>query len=214
MNMGKEFIELFEDWADSYDESVTGHDLEYKAVFEHYDLILSIVANRSFGHVIEFGPGTGNLTEKLLSKGLQVTAFEPSPSMRKKAIEKLGDRAEIKEGDFQSFHTEKDVQTIVSTYAFHHLTDEEKAEAIAAYGKLLQPGGKIVFADTMYESVEAYKQAIEKAKEQNFYNLAEDLEREYYTTIPVLKRVMEDNHFSVHFERVNDFVWIMEGIKS
>ncbi|TKC20000.1 class I SAM-dependent DNA methyltransferase [Robertmurraya kyonggiensis] len=211
--MGKEFIELFEDWADSYDESVTGHDLEYKAVFEHYDLILSIVANRSFGHVIEFGPGTGNLTEKLLNKGLQVTAFEPSRSMRKKAIEKLGDRAQIKEGDFQSFETEEDIQTIVSTYAFHHLTDEEKAEAIDAYGKLLQPGGKIVFADTMYESVEAYKRAIEKAKKQNFNNLAEDLEREYYTTIPVLKKMMEDNNFSVHFEQVNDFVWIMEGIK-
>lgn len=211
--VGKEFVELFEDWADFYDNSVTGHDLEYKAVFDRYELILSEVAKRAFGHVIEFGPGTGNLTEKLLNRGLTVTAFEPSSSMRKKALEKLGDRAEIKEGDFQSFVREKDVQTIVSTYAFHHLTDEEKAEVIAAYGKLLQPGGKIVFADTMYESVEAYNQAIVKAREQNFHNLAEDLEREYYTTIPVLTTIMKANNFSVHFERQNEFVWIMEGIK-
>lgn len=212
--MGKEFIELFEQWADSYDESVTGHDIEYKEVFKHYELILEEIAKRSYGHVLEFGPGTGNLTEQLLKKGLTVTAFEPSPSMRKIALQKLGERAELKDGDFLNFNVSTDVHTIVSSYAFHHLTDEEKEEAIGSYSNILQSGGKIVFADTMYESVEAYKRAILDAKEKGFHNLAEDLEREYYTTIPVLKKIMNENQFSVTFEKINDFVWIMEGIKS
>ncbi|MGG0716393.1 methyltransferase domain-containing protein [Robertmurraya massiliosenegalensis] len=212
--MGKEFLELFEQWADHYDDTVTGHDLEYKEVFKHYEKILSEVAERTLGHVIEFGPGTGNLTEELLKRGRTVTAFEPSPAMRKLAIEKLGNRAEIKEGDFLEFEPETDTQSIVSSYAFHHLTDKEKAEAIAAYGNILSPGGKIVFADTMYESVEAYKRAIMDAKEKAFHNLAEDLEREYYTTIPILKEMMEANGFTVSFERINDFVWIMEATKN
>lgn len=211
--MGKEFIEIFEDWADSYDESVTGHDIEYRLVFEHYDRILSEVANRSFGHVVEFGPGTGNLTEQLLNRGLTVTAFEPSPSMRKLALKKVGNKAEIKAGDFLSFEAMDNIGTIVSSYAFHHLTDKEKEEAIGSYSNLLQNGGKIVFADTMYKSVEAYKRAILDAKEQGFHNLAEDLEREYYTTIPFLTTIMETYNFSVSFEQFNDFVWIMEGIK-
>lgn len=213
--MGKEFIELFENWADSYDDSVTGHDIEYKAVFQDYEKILSEVALRSFGHVVEFGPGTGNLSQQLLKRGLTVTAFEPSPSMRRLAAEKLLDRndIEILEGDFLSFHVDKQIQTFVSSYAFHHLTDEEKAEAIGTYSNLLQSDGKIVFADTMYESAESYKKAILDAKSAGFYNLAEDLEREYYTTIPILTKMMEENHFSVRFERLNDFVWIMEGTK-
>lgn len=211
--MGKEFIEIFEDWADSYDESVTGHDIEYRLVFEHYDRILSEVANRSFGHVVEFGPGTGNLTEQLLNRGLTVTAFEPSPSMRKLALKKVGNKAEIRAGDFLSFEAMDNIGTIVSSYAFHHLTDKEKEEAIGSYSNLLQNGGKIVFADTMYKSVEAYKRAILDAKEQGFHNLAEDLEREYYTTIPFLTTTMETYNFSVSFEQFNDFVWIMEGIK-
>lgn len=211
--MGKEFIEIFEDWADSYDESVTGHDIEYRLVFEHYDRILSEVANRSFGHVVEFGPGTGNLTEQLLNRGLTVTAFEPSPSMRKLALKKVGNKAEIRAGDFLSFEAMDNIGTIVSSYAFHHLTDKEKEEAIGSYSNLLQNGGKIVFADTMYKSVEAYKRAILDAKEQGFHNLAEDLEREYYTTIPFLTTIMETYNFSVSFEQFNDFVWIMEGIK-
>lgn len=211
--MGKEFLELFEQWADHYDHTVTGHDLEYKEVFKHYEKILSEVAKRTYGHVIEFGPGTGNLTEELLKRGRTVTAFEPSPAMRKRAKEKLGNRAAIKEGDFLEFERATSIQSIVSSYAFHHLTDKEKAEAIATYGNILHPGGKIVFADTMYESVEAYKRAIMDAKEKGFHNLAEDLEREYYTTIPILKEMMEANGFTVSFEKINDFVWIMEATK-
>lgn len=212
-NMGKEFVELFEEWADTYDETVTGHDIEYKAVFDKYETILTEVAKRSIGHVLEFGPGTGNLTEQILNQGLTVTAVEPSPAMRKKMTDKLKNRARVTDGDFINFDTEENFQTVVSTYAFHHLTDEEKAVAIAAYGNLLGRDGKIVFADTMYESVEAYNEAIKDATEKGFHNLAEDLQREYYTTIPVLRKIMEENNFSVTFERINDFVWIMEGIK-
>ncbi|MBU8879481.1 methyltransferase domain-containing protein [Bacillus sp. FJAT-29790] len=211
--MGKEFVELFEKWAETYDNSVTGHDLEYKDVFLHYEQLLQEVADRSFGHVLEFGPGTGNLTAKLLKNGLQVTAAEPSSSMREIAINKLGDQADIIDGDFFNYPLHRPIDTIVSTYAFHHLTDEEKAAAIANYGNILAIGGKIVFADTMYESVEAHKKAITDALEKGFQNLAEDLQREYYTTIPFLRGIMEQNGFEVKFERWNEFVWIMEGVK-
>ncbi|MED3571531.1 class I SAM-dependent DNA methyltransferase [Cytobacillus praedii] len=212
--MGMEFIELFEEWADTYDESVTGNDIEYKEVFKHYDQLLQKVADRSFGHVLEFGPGTGNLTIKMIEKGLKVTGVEPSPSMRKIANQKLANKAVIVDGDFLSFSLDQPIDTFVSSYAFHHLTDEEKETAIAKYGNLLASGGKIVFADTMYESAKSYKSAIEKAMENGFHNLAEDLQREYYTTIPFLKGVLERNGFTPRFEQCNEFVWIMEGVKN
>lgn len=67
--MGREFISLFENWADSYDDTVVGHDLQYKEVFRNYDGILDDVVKRSGHQVIEFGVGTGNLTAKLLAAG-------------------------------------------------------------------------------------------------------------------------------------------------
>lgn len=211
--MGKEFIELFDKWADTYDSSVVGHDPEYKDVFLHYDQILTEVTNRAQGTVLEFGPGTGNLTLRLAEKGLKVIAVEPSPAMRKQAEVKLGSKALILEGDFFNYPTNLAYNTMVSTYAFHHLTDKEKAEAIASYGNRLAHGGKIVFADTMYESAEAYKEAISTALSKGFKNLAEDLQREYYTTIPVLKDILEKNGFTASFQRCNDFVWLMTGEK-
>ncbi|MFT8320193.1 MAG: methyltransferase domain-containing protein [Bacillus sp. (in: firmicutes)] len=210
--MGKEFIELFEQWADTYDESLT-NDREYKEVFRHYEEILQEVADRSFGHIVEFGPGTGNLTLKLIDKGFSVTAIEPSPAMRKLAKEKIGDKTIIKDGDFLQFELNETPDTFVSTYAFHHLTDKEKKDAIIQYSNYLPIDGKIVFADTMFESKEDYHQAIDNAVKLGFHHLAEDLKREYYTTIPVLTNILQEQGFTVAFKRFNDFVWIMEGVK-
>jgi putative AdoMet-dependent methyltransferase len=211
--MGREFLDLFEQWADYYDETVVGQDEEYKEVFIHYDRILDEVASRSIGHVVEFGVGTGNLTAKLLNRGLEVTGIEPSSAMRSVANEKLGNRLEVVDGDFIHFPHVKKVDTFVSTYAFHHLTDTEKEQAIEKYGNLLASGGKIVFADTMYESEEAYKRAISDALSKGFLNLATDLQTEYYTTIPILKNILERYGFSVTFDKCNDFVWILEAEK-
>lgn len=211
--MGLEFLDVFEHWAVSYDESVSGHNREYKAVFTGYEQILEAVTVLSKGNVLEFGVGTGNLTKKLIDSGLKVTGIEPSVPMRGIAEAKLGTKAKILDGDFLHFPEIIYIDTIVSTYAFHHLTDEEKDEAMAKYGKLLSKGGRIVFADTMFESVEDYKNAIVKAREEGFHNLAKDLETEYYTTIPILTRILEKSGFTVSFKRFNDFVWLMEGEK-
>jgi putative AdoMet-dependent methyltransferase len=212
-DLGLEFLDVFEQWAESYDDSVDGHNREYKEVFEGYEQILEAVAECSMGHVVEFGVGTGNLTKKLLDKSLNVTGIEPSVPMRKIARTKLGLKVRILDGDFLNFPEIINIDTIVSTYAFHHLTDKEKDEAIAKYGKLLSKGGRIVFADTMFESVEDYNNAIVKAREHGFHNLAKDLETEYYTTIPILKSILEKSGFTVRFKRCNHFVWLMEGEK-
>ncbi len=211
--MGREFLDLFQDWADSYDDSVEGKDIEYKEVFSNYEGILDAVAEKSFGTVLEFGPGTGNLTNKLLSRGLAVIPVEPSPEMRAIGKQKIGDRAEFRDGDFLEFQIEESIDTIVSTYAFHHLTDEEKSIAIEKYSNLLSMGGKIVFADTMFETERHFKGIIQASKDKGFLNLAEDLEREYYTTIPVLEGILQDHGFSVTFTKQNAFVWLMEAEK-
>lgn len=64
--MGTEFNGLFDEWAHTYDSFVQGEDIQYKEVFAHYEDILEDVVNKSFGNVLEFGVGTGNLTNKLL----------------------------------------------------------------------------------------------------------------------------------------------------
>ncbi|CAM4137912.1 SAM-dependent methyltransferase [Bacillus manliponensis] len=211
--MGTEFNELFDEWAHTYDSFVQGEDVQYKEVFAHYEEILENVVTKSFGHVLEFGVGTGNLTNTLLQAGRTVYGIEPSQEMRAIAKQKLPKEVSITTGDFLNFIAPPKVDTIVSTYAFHHLTDKEKEVAIGKYSQLLNKGGKIVFADTIFADKDAYEETIQHAKERGFHNLANDLQTEYYTVIPVMQSIFENNGFYVTFKRMNHYVWVMEATK-
>lgn len=211
--MGREFIELFDEWAESYDNTVVGHDEEYKEVFEGYDDILEEVASKVNGTVIEFGVGTGNLSKKLLDKGNKVIGIEPSKEMRAIATQKLP-QLSIHDGDFLTLPAfDEKIDGIVCTWAFHHLTDEEKNIAIEKYSALLETGGKIVFADTVYENAEAKRAIIEVAEAKGFKNLVDDLNREYYTMVDVLQKQFTDHGFYVSFKQLNKFVWLIEAEK-
>ena len=104
--MGTEFNGLFDEWAHTYDSFVQGEDIQYKEVFAHYEDILEDVVNKSFGNVLEFGVGTGNLTNKLLLAGRTVYGIEPSREMRMIAKEKLPKEFSITDGDFLSFEVQ------------------------------------------------------------------------------------------------------------
>ncbi|WP_035390943.1 class I SAM-dependent DNA methyltransferase [Bacillus sp. UNC125MFCrub1.1] len=211
--MGREFLSLFDHWAESYDATVSGHDEQYKEVFRRYPAILKEITRRAGQHVIEFGSGTGNLTAALLQADKKVFGVEPSEAMKKAALQK-GIPNVFHDGDFLSFPAPPfEPDTIVSSYAFHHLTDEEKKQAIHTYGNILPSGGKIVFADTMFQNQAAHQAATNKAKAAGFDQLAEDLETEYYPSIGVLKQIFEEEGFSTSFHQMNDFVWIVEAKK-
>lgn len=211
--MGREFIEMFDEWADTYDLTVKGDDEEYKEVFENYDHILEEVARRAEGTVVEFGVGTGNLTKHLLKRNLKVYGIEPSARMRGKAKHKFP-HLELYEGDFLNFPLlDRRVDTIVSSYAFHHLTDEEKDRAIALYGQWLPEGGKIIFADTLFENESEKRNILDRVKQQGYSRLLHDLETEYYPLKATLADLYAKNGFTVQFTPLNRYVWLTEAEK-
>jgi putative AdoMet-dependent methyltransferase len=204
---------LFDRWASTYDETVYGGNGEYVEVFAGYDQILQSVAERTSGTVLEFGVGTGNLTAKLVALGRRVLGVEPSLEMRKLARHRFAD-VPIYDGDFLHFQVPvQQVDSIVSTYAFHHLTDEEKQVAGRRFNALLPTGGKVIFADTVFVDEDAKQNAISRAKLEGRPNLAQDLATEYYTTVPEMTRIFEEAGFAVEFAQCNAYVWRWEATK-
>ncbi|HET7657186.1 MAG TPA: class I SAM-dependent methyltransferase [Bacillales bacterium] len=211
--LGREFVNLFDHWAENYDETVNGKDNEYHEVFEDYDLILTKVTELAKGTVLEFGVGTGNLTDKLLQAGLYVYGVEPSTAMREKAKARFPE-LEVADGDFLQYPAfEKTIETIVSTYAFHHLTDEEKRLAIRKYGDFLPSGGKIVFADTVFADESAKADLFERVRKQEYENLLHDLQTEFYTFKNVLEQIFTQSGFDVSFMQLNRYVWLIDAVK-
>ncbi len=211
--MGREFVQLFDEWAPTYDDTVNGADIEYRDAFEGYDEILQQVAKRAVGTVLEFGVGTGNLTAKLLKAGHQVFGVEPSSGMREIARKRYP-KVTIIDGDFIEFpRIDTTIHSIVSSYAFHHLTDGEKNEAIRRYHDLLPARGHIVFADTVFAGEFTKRRMISEAQDKQYLNLLHDLQTEYYTTVDVLAQTFYEHGFSVSFSQCNSFVWMIDAMK-
>ncbi|MFK8794184.1 class I SAM-dependent methyltransferase [Planococcus plakortidis] len=210
--MGREFVEIFDEWVHTYDASVGGEDPEYASVFENYEEILGAVAKKAVSPVVEFGTGTGNLTAELLEQGYKVVGIEPNAAMRKASGEKFPELG-ILDGDFLDFELPQHPKSFTSSYAFHHLTDQEKERAIKLYASILPSGGKIVFADTVFESEEAKLGRIVYEEGEGHANLVEDLKREHYTTVPVMEAIFRENGFDVEFTRMNDYVFLMDATK-
>ncbi|ACT03717.1 class I SAM-dependent DNA methyltransferase [Paenibacillus sp. JDR-2] len=211
--MGREFTALFDEWSESYDRTVAGEDVEYREVFAGYDRILEAVAERVSGTIVEFGVGTGNLTEKLLKRSDKVYGIEPSEGMRRE-VSKRELPIRLLDGDFLDFpELPERMDAIVSTYAFHHLTDTEKDQAIALYSQLLAPGGRVVFADTSFANAEERYEIEQSALEAGFLNLYQDLRTEYYTSLDVLNKLFTNHGFTVSFTRLNRYVWLLEAVK-
>ncbi|ANU27401.1 class I SAM-dependent methyltransferase [Planococcus versutus] len=210
--MGREFVEIFDDWVHTYDDSVNGKDEEYKDVFFNYNEILQAVADAATSPVVEFGIGTGNLAEKLLKRDLAVVGVEPNQAMRKVTAQKLPN-LEVVDGDFLEFETASSPTSFVSSYAFHHLTDAEKAQAFQLYAKKLPAGGKVIFADTVFDSEQSKKKMIEFEQARGHVNLVEDLNREHYTTVPKIEELITQAGLAVKLSKMNTYVYLIEATK-
>lgn len=211
------FKEIFDRWADEYDQSVYRQEGEYAEVFAGYDQILAQTIE-SLGLkpgdvVLDIGAGTGNLSAVALGKGYRVIAVEPNQAMRERGKAKYPELDYV-EGSFLNLpFSPGSIQGIVSSYAFHHLTDEEKGEAARLFHRLLSDGGRVVISDTMYEKAQVREELIRAAQERGFTSLAADLQREFYTTHEVLRTLFERAGFSTSFQPMNRFVWILSAVR-
>ncbi|CDQ20399.1 putative AdoMet-dependent methyltransferase [Halobacillus karajensis] len=211
--MGMEFIDLFNQWASSYDDTVAGKDPEYREVFKGYEEMLGRLAELSVSPVMEFGVGTANLTRKVIDQNKVVLGVEPSSEMRRIAKVKCPEAA-IYDGNFLEYpEMIAPIRSIISSFAFHHLTADEKVEAINKFYDRLEQDGEVIFIDTIFKD-EAHKfSLIKDAEKQGFQNLAQDLQEEYYPYLEEIKEMFVKAGFKISFEQLNKYAWLLQAKK-
>jgi len=151
----------FDLWADGYDASVGLSDEENSYPFAGYKQVLGTIyrairMQADCGRVLDLGFGTGTLAHRLYQDGYEITGVDFSPRMIRLAQEKMPE-AHLFCCDFSQGLPENlgRFDAIVSTYALHHLTDEEKPVFLRGLLRHLKPGGKIYIGDVAFESREA-----------------------------------------------------------
>lgn len=211
------FNALFDGWADAYDATVDNKDGEYQEVFENYQDILKETVKQidkpEGAKVLDIGSGTGNLSYIASLANYSVTGVDPNQKMRQLAGKKYPGLYFI-DGSFLNIPApDESLDAIISSYAFHHLSDDEKGEAIKKFSSKLKSQGKVIIADTMYASIGVRKELLQDALSKGYTHLSNDLETEFYTTHDILKNLFIHAGFRVILKQMNKFVWILTAVK-
>ncbi|MFT9493517.1 MerR family transcriptional regulator [Anaerosolibacter sp.] len=194
----------FDDWAENYDQSVRS-SVGQLGIYQNYERILDNVYNKSIENknmnikILEIGVGTGNLAKKFLCSGYDIIGIDQSRQMLNVAKRKFPN-LKLRVGEFLKIPYENNTfDVIVSTYAFHHLNNEEKQIASDEMVRVLKKGGRIVIGDLMFEN--------QRIREEIYKTLSKDqineIEDEYYSNIESLNNVFKSYGMCLEFLRVD-----------
>ncbi len=176
----------FDLWADGYDKTVQVSEENDLYPFAGYRAILNTIFNEVMGQenarVLDIGFGTGVLTSRLYDHGHQIDGIDFSSQMIALARPKMP-KANLVEWDITNGLPEdiqeKKYDYIISTYALHHLTDEEKRQFILMLLPMLKEEGKILIGDIVFASRQQLKSCKFDSKEywddDEFYFVFEEL---------------------------------------
>ncbi|MCR8852569.1 class I SAM-dependent methyltransferase [Lysinibacillus sp. FSL R7-0073] len=176
----------FDLWADGYDQTVQLSEENQQYPFAGYKDILNKIFNEVMqvpaSTVLDIGFGTGVLTAKLYEHGHKIDGFDFSSKMMAIAQAKMP-QANLLEWDLSNglpaTLMNKQYDAIVSTYALHHFTDEQKVTYITQLLQQLTPNGKILIGDVAFQTREQLEQCRQDSKgywdDDEFYFVHEEL---------------------------------------
>lgn len=191
----------FERWAESYDSSLEADDW----IHSDYKRVLKEVSKRIKGKVVvDIGAGTGNIL-RYLNRGTRYIGIEPSPNMRR-IFRKKHSNIEIFSGHFLNIPLPDNfADTVISTYAFHHVPPQDKERGILEISRILKDAGTFIIADVMFLSES------EKLKIGEEDDILDEILDEYFVIISDFQKVLDKYNIKYSLTQINRYVWILEG---
>jgi len=193
-----------DDHAARFDEKAVEYDddasPEYRACA---DLVVEHAAPGPEDTVLDLGTGTGAIALALAPEAGRVVGRDISEGMleqaRDKAAEQGLDNVEFGQGRFREPNVEGiDVDVVTSNFAMHHLSDDEKREAVDTIAALRPP--RFVLGDVMFFG--------EPDPDEPFYSPEVDDP----ATVGVLADALTDAGFALTaVEMVHDQVGVLVG---
>lgn len=162
--------------------------------------------------VIEFGTATGTLALEAARLCQHVHAVDVSKAMleyaQKKAVNQNISNISFHHGGFLSYiHEAEKVDFIITKYAFHHLPDFWKQQALQRMAEMLKPGGKLYLEDVVFSfapedyeaSINAWIDKVAKPEDEGFTRKQFEMHvREEYSTYAwILKGMFEKARFKI-----------------
>lgn len=215
--MDKKDIEIFNRWADKYDDDIKLAEMHNDWLYRNYSKVLEFIMLKIKKYcpqpkkIVDIGAGTGNLLLLASHSGYPIIGVEPSERMRAKIINK-GFRGQVIAGDFLHLpFKSSSIDLIVSSYAWHHLTPKQKIISIDSMKRILNKNGIIMIADLMFANQESKDQLLSELRQENNFDVIADIESEYYGDIQSLSNEFRKRGFKFFSKQLTELVWLIEA---
>ncbi len=198
----------FDKWAGGYDKSIAESSKGYP--FEgYYDVlsaVQSLIKEPSGKRILDVGIGTGLLTNELYKQGANIFGLDFSEKMIIEAKNKMP------KGSFYNFDMNEGIPDvlknnkfdyIVSSYAIHHLRDEDKIKFIKGLKDILVEEGLIILADVSFEN----KEDLDECKIESGYKWDND---EEYIVFNELKNDLLEIGFEAEYSQVSKCAGVLK----
>lgn len=156
--------ELFNQWADSYDESIKESERSKTYPFYGYgqiqEYIYKTVTKQQEVNILEMGIGTGMMTKRLYDEGYNITGVDFSVNMLEKAKEIMPNNDYI-HNDFLNVIQDlnnKQFDVIIFSYSIHHLDYSSQVKLLCKLSENLTSSGIIIIGDVMTSTMKDMKQ--------------------------------------------------------
>lgn len=178
--------EGFDNWAQSYDEGISeaGDEYPFGGYYDVLTCVHSLIDCPEEKKILDIGVGTGLLSYLLYKRGSRICGIDFSEKMLERARRKVP-KACFYCHDFSKGLpvevTENRFDYVVSSYAFHHLKNQEKIELLNLIRPILKDNGKIIIADISFTN----RQQLEACRAQ--YKDQWDHQEEYVVAETFMK---------------------------
>jgi putative AdoMet-dependent methyltransferase len=158
--------------------------------------------------VVDLGCGTGN-TSALVPAAGRLICVDVSTKMMELARPKLAHLPSVEyvQADLLEFFDEpRELDRLISTYAVHHLVEDEKRELLMRVAASLPPGGAAVIGDLMFaDRAEAARMAEKYADQPEVF---ESFEAEHYWYLDATAAMVEAAGLAIiDTRRLSDLSW-------
>ncbi|SEP68808.1 putative AdoMet-dependent methyltransferase [Virgibacillus subterraneus] len=221
----KNMKNLRKNWEDkwNFDKQAAGYDQNIKMagyrfnVHQDYDKALSRIADtiklQPNDVCVDVGVGTGNLGSRFLDKQVNVIGVDQSERMLNVCSEKHP-TIETRKGHFLALPLlDNHADGIVSSYALHHISENEKLLALEEMSRVLKEDGQICIVDLMFQDEQHRKEVIERFRTQGNTEAIEAIEDEYYADQSKLVEWLFANNYRVETYQFNDILSMVYAMK-
>lgn len=197
--------------ANDYDNDIAK---ETNPIRSGYKNLINWVAEntKDSNKLLDLGCGTGNTTLGI-NENVELVCIDVSEKMIQKAKTKFKNRKNVEfiEQDLLNYVfqlEESSFDTIVSTYAIHHLTQKEKHLLFEKSYYGLTKNGKILFGDLMFQNAKH-----EVLMRKKYPNLIPDFDDEFFWNLEEETNKLLSIGFKTEIYQFSDLSYAIIGVK-